>query len=65
MKKGWLTLVCTVCLIFVFAAPSVAQVIKLTYADQAVEMAWGSVNATRPWQSEDRSIPFPNPGQGA
>ena len=49
MKKGWLTLVCTVCLIFVFAAPSVAQVIKLTYADQAVEMAWGSVNATRPW----------------
>ena len=44
-----LTLLGALFLVFMFAAPSLAQVIKLSYADQAVEMAWGSVNATRPW----------------
>ncbi|OGP68527.1 MAG: hypothetical protein A2170_17765 [Deltaproteobacteria bacterium RBG_13_53_10] len=48
-KKGLLTLLGSLCLVFIFAAPSLAQVIKLTLADQNAEMAWGPVHALQPW----------------
>jgi TRAP-type C4-dicarboxylate transport system substrate-binding protein len=49
MKKGLLTLLGSICLVFLLAAPSLAQVIKLTLADQNAEMAWGPVHALQPW----------------
>ena len=48
-KKGLLMLVCSICLVFIWAAPSLAQVIKLTLADQNAEMGWGPVHALQPW----------------
>ena len=48
-KKGLLTLLGSICLVFLLAAPSLAQVIKLTLADQNAEMAWGPVHALQPW----------------
>jgi TRAP-type C4-dicarboxylate transport system substrate-binding protein len=48
-KKGLLMLVCSMCLVFIWAAPSLAQVIKLTLADQNAEMGWGPAHAMRPW----------------
>ncbi|MEI9477735.1 MAG: TRAP transporter substrate-binding protein [Deltaproteobacteria bacterium] len=48
-KKGLLTLLGSICLVFLFAAPSLAQVIKLTLADQNAEMAWGPMHALQPW----------------
>jgi TRAP-type C4-dicarboxylate transport system substrate-binding protein len=42
-------LVCSICLVFIWAAPSLAQVIKLTLADQNSETGWGPVNALKPW----------------
>ena len=37
------------CLIFFVAAPTQAQVIKLTMAEQNSDMAWGPTNAEKPW----------------
>ena len=48
-KKGLLTLFGGICLVFVLAAPSLAQVIKLTLADQNAAVAWGPVHALQPW----------------
>ena len=48
-KKGLLMLVCSICFVFIWAAPSLAQVIKLTLADQNAEMGWGPAHAMRPW----------------
>jgi len=47
--KRLLMLVCSMCLVFIWAAPSLAQVIKLTLADQNAEMGWGPVHALQPW----------------
>ena len=49
MKKGLLTLLGSICLVFLFAAPSLAQVIKLTLAEQNPEMGWGPTHALKPW----------------
>jgi TRAP-type C4-dicarboxylate transport system substrate-binding protein len=48
-KKGLLRLVCSICLVLIWAAPTLAQEIKLTLADQNSEMAWGPVHALKPW----------------
>jgi TRAP-type C4-dicarboxylate transport system substrate-binding protein len=48
-EKGLLVLVCSICLVFIWAGPSLAQVIKLTLADQNAEMGWGPVHALQPW----------------
>jgi len=48
-KKGLLTLLGSICLVFLLAAPSFAQVIKLTLADQNAAVAWGPVHALQPW----------------
>jgi TRAP-type C4-dicarboxylate transport system substrate-binding protein len=48
-KRGLLVLLGSICLIFMLAAPSVAQVIKLTLADQNAEVGWGPVHALQPW----------------
>jgi TRAP-type C4-dicarboxylate transport system substrate-binding protein len=48
-KKGLLMFLVSICLVFLFAAPSLAQVIKLTLADQNAEMGWGPVHALQPW----------------
>ncbi len=49
MKRGLLMLIGSVALIFILAAPSLAQVIKMTLADQNPEMGWGPVHALSPW----------------
>jgi TRAP-type C4-dicarboxylate transport system substrate-binding protein len=48
-KRGLLVLLGSFCLVFMLAAPSLAQVIKLTLADQNAEMGWGPVHALQPW----------------
>jgi len=48
-KRTFLTLLGVVCLVFVFTAPSLAQVIKLTLADQNSPTGWGPVHAMQPW----------------
>jgi TRAP-type C4-dicarboxylate transport system substrate-binding protein len=48
-KKELLTLLASICLVLLLAAPSLAQVIKLTLADQNPEMGWGPVHALAPW----------------
>ena len=48
-KKGLFTLLGSICLVFLLADPSVAQVIKLTLADQNAAVAWGPVHALQPW----------------
>jgi TRAP-type C4-dicarboxylate transport system substrate-binding protein len=48
-ERGWLTLVCGTCLVLMLAAPSMAQVIKLTLADQNPQTGWGPVHALQPW----------------
>jgi TRAP-type C4-dicarboxylate transport system substrate-binding protein len=48
-KKGLSMLLGSIFLVFIFAAPSLAQVIKLTLADQNPEMGWGPVHALSPW----------------
>jgi len=49
MKSGLLMLIGSVALIFILAAPSLAQVIKLTWSDQNAQMGWGPVHANQPW----------------
>jgi TRAP-type C4-dicarboxylate transport system substrate-binding protein len=48
-KRGLLTLLGSLCLVFMLAAPSLAQVIKLTLADQNPQTGWGPMNALVPW----------------
>jgi TRAP-type C4-dicarboxylate transport system substrate-binding protein len=48
-KKGLLILLGSIGLVFILAAPSLAQVIKLTLADQNPEMGWGPMHALQPW----------------
>ena len=48
-KRGLLMLLGSLCLIIMFAAPSLAQVIKLTLAEQNAEMGWGPAHALKPW----------------
>jgi TRAP-type C4-dicarboxylate transport system substrate-binding protein len=48
-KRGLLVLLVSICLVFMLAAPSLAQVIKLTLADQNAEVGWGPVHALQPW----------------
>ncbi len=48
-KKGLFTLLACIGLAFMFVAPSVAQVIKLTLADQNPATGWGPVHALQPW----------------
>lgn len=48
-KRVLLTLLVSICLVSILAAPSLAQVIKLTLADQNPEMGWGPVHALSPW----------------
>jgi len=48
-KRTFLTLLGSVCLVFILVAPSLAQVIKLTLADQNAATGWGPVHALQPW----------------
>src|SRR4030042_55380 len=48
-KRALLTLLGSICLVLILVAPSLAQVIKLTLADQNAEMGWGPVHALQPW----------------
>jgi TRAP-type C4-dicarboxylate transport system substrate-binding protein len=48
-KRSLLVLLGSVCLVILLAAPSLAQVIKLTLADQNAEVGWGPKNALQPW----------------
>ena len=48
-RRGWFVLLMSICLVLMFAGPTLAQVIKLTLADQNAEMGWGPVHALQPW----------------
>src|SRR4030042_187817 len=48
-KRALLTLLGSICLVLILVAPSLAQVIKLTLADQNAQMGWGPVHALQPW----------------
>jgi TRAP-type C4-dicarboxylate transport system substrate-binding protein len=48
-RRGWFVLLMSIGLVLMFAGPTLAQVIKLTLADQNPEMGWGPVHALQPW----------------
>lgn len=48
-KRSLLVLLGSLCLVILLAAPSPAQVIKLTLADQNAEVGWGPAHALQPW----------------
>ena len=48
-KRGLLMLLGSICLVMMFVAPSLAQVIKLTLADQNPPTGWGPTHALAPW----------------
>jgi TRAP-type C4-dicarboxylate transport system substrate-binding protein len=48
-KRGLLMLLGSIGLVFLLASPSLAQVIKLTLADQNPATGWGPVHALQPW----------------
>ncbi len=48
-KMGLLMLLGSIYLVLMLAAPSLAQVIKLTLADQNPQTGWGPVHALQPW----------------
>jgi TRAP-type C4-dicarboxylate transport system substrate-binding protein len=48
-RRELFVLLVSICLVLILAAPSLAQVIKLTLADQNPEMGWGPVHALAPW----------------
>ena len=48
-KRGLLTWLSCLCLVFFIAVPTQAQVIKLTMAEQNSDMAWGPTHAEKPW----------------
>jgi TRAP-type C4-dicarboxylate transport system substrate-binding protein len=47
--RGLFVLLLSICLVLMLVAPTLAQVIKLTLADQNPEMGWGPVHALAPW----------------
>jgi TRAP-type C4-dicarboxylate transport system substrate-binding protein len=47
--RGLLTLLFVMALFSLLATPSMAQVIKLTFADQNPATGWGPTNAVQPW----------------
>ena len=48
-RRGLFVLLMSICLVLTFAGPTLAQVIKLTLAEQNAEMAWGPAHAEKPW----------------
>jgi TRAP-type transport system periplasmic protein len=48
-RRGLLVLLCAVFVLVAFVAPSSAQVIKLTFADQNSDVGWGPMHALQPW----------------
>jgi TRAP-type C4-dicarboxylate transport system substrate-binding protein len=48
-KRSLFLLLGSICLILIFSAPAMAQVIKLTLADQNPPTGWGPVHALQPW----------------
>jgi len=48
-RRGLFVLLMSIGLVLVLAGPTLAQVIKLTLADQNPEMGWGPVHALQPW----------------
>jgi hypothetical protein len=48
-KRGGLILLVNVGLVFILITPSLAQVIKMTLADQNPATGWGPVHAVQPW----------------
>jgi TRAP-type C4-dicarboxylate transport system substrate-binding protein len=48
-KKGLLIFIGVFCLTSLWVAPALAQVIKLTLADQNPQTGWGGVEALQPW----------------
>ena len=48
-KRRLFVLLMSICFVLVLAGPTLAQVIKLTLADQNPEMGWGPVHALQPW----------------
>src|SRR3989304_5170641 len=48
-RKGLLALIGSMGLVFILTVPSLAQVIKLTLADQNPATGWGPVHAQQPW----------------
>jgi len=48
-RKGLAALLGIFYLVLIFVSPSLAQVIKLTLAEQNPEMGWGPVHAVQPW----------------
>jgi TRAP-type transport system periplasmic protein len=48
-KRSVFPILGSICLVFILAAPSLAQVIKLSLADQNAEMGWGPAHALQPW----------------
>ena len=48
-KRGLFVLLMSICLVLMLAGPTLAQVIKLTLAEQNAEMGWGPVHAVQPW----------------
>jgi TRAP-type transport system periplasmic protein len=48
-RRGLFVLLVSACLVLMLAGPTLAQVIKLTLADQNPEMGWGPVHALQPW----------------
>jgi len=48
-KRELFMLLGSIGLVFLFFTPSLAQVIKLTFADQNPPVGWGPANALQPW----------------
>ena len=48
-RRGLFVLLVSICLVLMLAGPALAEVIKLTLADQNAEMGWGPVHALQPW----------------
>jgi len=48
-KRRLFVLLMSICFVLMLVGPTLAQVIKLTLADQNPEMGWGPVHALQPW----------------
>jgi len=55
-QKEFLTLIGSIGLVLVLTVPSLAQVIKLTLADQNPATAWGPVHALQPWAKKVEEV---------
>jgi TRAP-type transport system periplasmic protein len=51
-KRGFIALLGSMILVLTLAAPSMAQVIKLTFTDHNPQMGWGPMHAHQPWFSK-------------